>query len=78
MQALSAIERAELAALVKTFNARLADGALSRGFDFLDVHALTDRGDGCANGDWHIDEYPLTPAAMEKAWAVYPRRATTS
>jgi hypothetical protein len=41
---------------------------LAAGLDFLDVYALTDRGDGIANGEWHIDYYHLQPHAMVQAF----------
>jgi hypothetical protein len=37
--------------------------------DFLDVHALTDRGDGLAADGWHIDNYHLQPRAVAEAFA---------
>jgi hypothetical protein len=35
---------------------------------FLDVYALTDRGDGIAGGDWHTDTHHLSPDALAEAF----------
>jgi hypothetical protein len=35
---------------------------------FLDVYALTDRGDGIASDDWHIDIYHLRADATKEAF----------
>ena len=55
--------------LIKTFNLNLKDITSTFGLDFLDVHALTDRGDGIATGEWHIDEHHLLPSAVVEAFA---------
>jgi tetratricopeptide (TPR) repeat protein len=57
--------------LVQIFNARLKSQALSAGADFLDVYALTDRGDGIASGEWHIDDIHLLPSAIVEAFDNY-------
>ena len=46
-------------------------GYISRekGFGFLDVHELTDRGDGFSNGIWHIDQFHLSPDGVIEAWS---------
>jgi tetratricopeptide (TPR) repeat protein len=54
--------------LVREFNFILKKEAKKFGFDFLDLHTLTDRGDGHSNGVWHIDNYHLSPAGMLEAW----------
>ena len=54
--------------LIREFNKVLRDGAQKRNFDFLDLHKLTDRGDGFSNGLWHIDQHHLSPAGMIEAW----------
>lgn len=54
--------------VIRTLNAMLRDLALAAGMDFLDVHALTDRGDGVADGNWHIDHHHLLPDAYPKAF----------
>jgi hypothetical protein len=54
--------------LVKIFNHELSVKSKNIGFEFLDLHKLTDRGDGYSNGIWNIDEYHLSPAGMLEAW----------
>ena len=54
--------------LIKYFNYELRNKSKKKGFEFLDLHTLTDRGDGYSNGIWHIDEYHLSPAGMLEAW----------
>lgn len=54
--------------LIKDFNCELRNKSTKMGFEFLDLHTLTDRGDGYSNGIWHIDEYHLSPAGMLEAW----------
>ena len=57
--------------LIKEFNYELGNKSKKIGFEFLDLHTLTDRGDGYSNGIWHIDEYHLSPAGMLEAWKKY-------
>jgi tetratricopeptide (TPR) repeat protein len=64
----------QLVRLIRVFNAMLKDQALAAGMDFLDVYELTDRGDGTASGQWHIDDVHLTPDAMVEAFNVKERR----
>jgi len=54
--------------LVKEFNVILKKQSHFYGFNFLDLHKLTDRGDGFSNGKWHIDQHHLSPAGMQEAW----------
>ena len=54
--------------LIREFNKVLQDGTKKRSFDFLDLHKLTDRGDGFSSGLWHVDEHHLSPAGMIEAW----------
>ncbi len=61
----------QLVKLIRLFNAILKENALVAGLDFLDVFALTDRGDGIANGEWHIDQFHLQPSAMIDAFGKY-------
>jgi tetratricopeptide (TPR) repeat protein len=58
----------QLINLIREFNKVLQDGAKKRNFDFLDLHKMTDRGDGFSNGLWHIDQHHLSPAGMIEAW----------
>jgi tetratricopeptide (TPR) repeat protein len=54
--------------LISQFNYELGVKSKKLGFEFLDLHTLTDRGDGYSNGIWHIDGYHLSPAGMIEAW----------
>ena len=54
--------------LIKDFNFILKKQSHFYGFNFLDLHKLTDRGDGFSNGKWHIDQHHLSPAGMQEAW----------
>ena len=38
------------------------------GFGFLDVHKLTDNGNGFSNSIWNLDDYHLSPEGMQEAW----------
>ena len=58
----------QLVNLIREFNKVLQDGAKKKNFDFLDLHKLTDRGDGISNKKWHLDEYHISPEAMQEAW----------
>jgi len=58
----------QLINLIREFNKVLQDGSQKRNFDFLDLHKMTDRGDGFSNGLWHIDQHHLSPAGMIEAW----------
>jgi len=54
--------------LIRLFNETLKRRALAEGMDYLDIYALTDRGDGISNGEWHIDNYHLVPGAILEAF----------
>ena len=41
------------------------------GYSFLDLHSLTDRGDGFSNGIYHLESNHLTQEAMLEAWKSY-------
>lgn len=58
----------KLIGLIKIFNEYLRGAAFAAGMDFLDIHALTDRGDGIARGEWHIDAHHLLPSAIAEAF----------
>ena len=58
----------QFVSLIRLFNETLKRRALAEGMDFLDIYALTDRGDGISNGEWHIDNYHLVPGAMPEAF----------
>ncbi|MDR3482686.1 MAG: tetratricopeptide repeat protein [Burkholderiaceae bacterium] len=58
----------QLVAFVRLFNAILKEKARAAGMDFLDIYAMTDRGDGIASDDWYIDLYHLLPRAFPEAF----------
>ena len=58
----------ELIKVIKTLNFELKSISREKGFGFLDVHELTDRGDGFSNGIWHIDQFHLSPDGVLEAW----------
>lgn len=66
---LTAAEAAQFVNLITVFNSTLMEFSLAAGMDFLDVYSLTDRGDGIASGQWHIDNYHLLPCAVTEAFA---------
>ena len=68
LAALTADVAGQLVRLIRVVNAMLKEAALAAGMDFLDVYELTDRGDGTASGQWHIDDVHLTPDAMVEAF----------
>lgn len=68
MDALSKDEAGQFVHLLRIFNATLKERALAAGMGFLDVYALSDRGDGIASGDWHMDTHHLSPDAVAEAF----------
>ena len=54
-----------------TAKAKLKNKSKEKGFNFLDVHKLTDRGDGISNTIWHIDDTHLSPEGFLEAWNRY-------
>ncbi|MDG2139959.1 MAG: tetratricopeptide repeat protein [Gammaproteobacteria bacterium] len=64
-------EIATLVGMIKEFNVELENQSANMGFDFLDLHKLTDRGDGFSNGRWHIDSFHISPAGMQEAWLTH-------
>ena len=61
----------QLIEVIRKFNYELENKSREKGFEFLDLHKLTDRGDGFSNGIWHIDKYHLSPEGMQEAWRRY-------
>jgi hypothetical protein len=61
----------ELIEVIKKFNCELKNKSKEKGFKFLDVHKLTDRGDGFSNAIWHIDDIHLSPDGFLEAWSRY-------
>jgi tetratricopeptide (TPR) repeat protein len=57
--------------LIKMFNYELKNKSKAKGFGFLDLHKLTDRGDGFSNTVWHIDDFHISPDGMLEAWRAY-------
>jgi hypothetical protein len=68
VDSLSKDETDQFVRLLRMFNATLKERALAAGMGFLDVYALSDRGDGIASGNWHMDSYHLSPAAIAEAF----------
>jgi hypothetical protein len=64
-------EVTQLIEVIKNFNCELKNKSKEKGFEFLDVHKLTDRGDGFSNAIWHIDGYHLSPQGVLEAWRRY-------
>ena len=60
-----------LVEVIRLFNIKLKSISKSKAFGFLDLHKLTDRGDGISNKTWHIDDYHLSPDGMIEAWSKY-------
>ena len=58
----------KLIKVITMFNLEVRNISKERGFGFLDVHKLTDRGDGLSSGIWHIDEHHLSPEGTLEAW----------
>ena len=61
----------QLIEVINIFNYEMKIKSTQRGFGFLDVHKLTDRGDGFSNAIWHIDSRHLSPEGMLEAWNRY-------
>lgn len=56
------------AKFILQFNRRLAQKALAAGMSVLDVWSLTNRGDGIADGQFHLDRFHLRPNAVQVAY----------
>ena len=61
----------QLINVIRLFNSVLKRKSKEQNFDFLDLHKLTDRGDGMSNQIWHLDDIHLSPKGMQKAWMKY-------
>ncbi len=62
----------EVALLIETIsqvNRALKYGSIKNGLDFLDLHQLTNNGDGASNRKWHLDNIHLSPDGMLHAWS---------
>ena len=64
-------EVTQLIEVIRKFNYELKNKSREKGFEFLDVHKLTDRGDGFSNAVWHIDNNHLSPEGFLEAWRRY-------
>jgi tetratricopeptide (TPR) repeat protein len=71
LEQITSVDADQLVALIRVFNLRLKTAALMKGMDFLDLYALTDRGDGIASGKKHIDDVHLLPSALREAFEKY-------
>ena len=69
-------EVTQLIELIKNFNRELKSMSKGKEFKFLDVHKLTDRGDGFSNAIWHIDSIHLSPKGFLEAWSRYVQEHT--
>ena len=58
---------------IKTLNEKLRKKSKKLGFGFLDVHELTNRGDGLSNRKWHMDSYHLSSQGFLEAWIANKR-----
>ena len=57
---LSKLRIEQLIEVISAFNKILKLESLDKGFGFLDVHTLTNNGDGLSNNTWHIDDIHLS------------------
>ena len=57
-----------LVELIRIFNRKLKERCAQEGLGFLDVHKLSDDGNGFSNGIWHIDRIHLSPNGIWEAW----------
>lgn len=58
----------ELNYVINSFNILLKRKVKEIGQHYLDIHSLTNRGDGFSNNKYHVDGYHLSRDAMIKAW----------
>lgn len=61
----------ELIEVINIFNRELETMCKQKGFRFLDVYKLTNRGDGFSNALWHSDDIHLSPEGFLEAWVRY-------
>jgi len=52
---------------VKIFNGELKKAARENGCGFVDIHAVTARPDGTADGSLHLDDHHLKPTVLQRA-----------
>lgn len=53
--------------MIGKFNLKLKEESLKSGMNFLDVYAMTNRGDGISNNKWHIDNCHLSSLGFKNA-----------
>ena len=70
-------EVTQLIEVTRKFDCELKNKSKEKGFAFLDLHKLTDRGDGFSNAIWHIDDIHLSPDGMLEAWRRYASEQKT-
>ena len=58
----------QLVEVINIFNSELKTQSREKGFGFLDIHQLTNNGDGLSNSFWHIDDFHVSPEGMQEAW----------
>ena len=58
-------------ATIAKMNACLQEESKKYGFLFLDIYSLTNNGQGLSNKKWHLDEYHLSPTAIQEAFLSY-------
>lgn len=78
LEAMSADDAMLYCRMMEYFNTVLRHRTFNAGMCFLDVFAMTNLGDGRANGAWHIDANHLRPDAMIHAFSkqmLYPNAA---
>lgn len=68
LQNLSPDDRRLYTGMVRQFNATQRELGREAGMGFLDLHGLTDAGEGQANGYWHIDAVHLRLDAYLEAF----------
>ena len=70
-ETLSGKDVTQLTEVIKKFNCELKNKSKKKGFEFLDLHKLTYRGDGISDTVWHIDSIHLSPKVFLEAWSRY-------
>lgn len=68
VEGLSNADMTKLTYIIEKCNHELRIMSKEMEYEFLDLHKITNRGDGFSNKKWHIDNYHLTPLGMKKAW----------
>ncbi|MAJ35194.1 MAG: hypothetical protein CMN45_04825 [SAR116 cluster bacterium] len=61
----------KLIEVISLFNKELLKQTKEKQFKFLDLHKLTNKGNGFSNRIWHLEDIHLSPSAMQEAWKNY-------